>query len=81
MQSPRGLRRISCALEKSALRTQKTPNSSTQLILGKLYFVFNACRALKTYFHDGASAESGWGSILSILTAGGILCAYSLEGY
>lgn len=63
MQSPRGLSSISCALEKSALRTRETPNPGTQLILGKLCFVFNACRALETYFHDGASALSGGGEV------------------
>jgi hypothetical protein len=39
---------MSYAFKKSATRPQKTASASTQLIQGKLYFVFNAC-----YFSSG----------------------------
>lgn len=69
-QSPQGLGRISCAVEKSVPRTQRTPNSSAQLIVGKNYILSLILpSAQNIFYHEAALALGvGVGGILYMLT-------------
>ena len=58
-----GFKKDQLHIGETGTRTGKTSDSSTQLILGKLYFAFNAFQVLKTYFHAAAFSLSGGGEV------------------